>query len=100
MLPAIPIVSWHISLQILILAKLININPIYFDLNKFNIRPDAAVELNKIIAIMNEYPTMEIELGSHTDCRASYAYNENLSDKRAKSSAAYIKKAISKFFVL
>jgi outer membrane protein OmpA-like peptidoglycan-associated protein/Tol biopolymer transport system component len=78
------------------LAKLININPIYFDLNKFNIRPDAAVELNKIIAIMNEYPTMEIELGSHTDCRASYAYNENLSDKRAKSSAAFIKKAISK----
>lgn len=72
------------------LAKLIDINPIYFDLNKFNIRPDAAVELQKIIDVMNEYPTMVIELGSHTDSRGSDAYNESLSDKRAKSSAAYI----------
>lgn len=71
-------------------GKLININPIYFDVNKFNIRPDAAAELDKIVKVMKEYPAMVIELGSHTDCRASMAYNMNLSDKRAKSSAAYI----------
>ena len=73
------------------LAKVFKINPIYFDLNKFNIRPDAAVELNRIIMIMNENPTLVIELGSHTDCRAPIAYNERLSDRRAKASAAYIK---------
>jgi outer membrane protein OmpA-like peptidoglycan-associated protein len=79
------------------IGKLININPIYFDVNKFNIRPDAAIELNKIVAAMNEYPAMVIELGSHTDCRAPKAYNANLSDKRAKSSAAYVvSKGISK----
>lgn len=79
------------------IGKLININPIYFDVNKFNIRPDAAVELNKIVAAMNEYPAMVIELGSHTDCRAPKAYNMNLSDKRAKASAAYVvSKGISK----
>lgn len=77
------------------LAKMIDIKPIYFDVNKFNIRPDAAIELNKIVKVMNDYPTMVVELGSHTDCRAPIKYNETLSDKRAKASAAYIKKVIS-----
>lgn len=72
------------------IGKLININPIYFDVNKFNIRPDAAIELDKIVKAMTEYPGMVIELGSHTDCRAPKAYNMSLSDKRAKSSAAYV----------
>lgn len=78
------------------LAKVFKINPIYFDVNKFNIRPDAAIELDKIIAIMNENPTLVVELGSHTDCRAPIAYNERLSDRRAKASAAYIKAKIKK----
>lgn len=77
------------------LAKIFQINPIYFDLDKYNIRPDAAIELDKIVRIMNEYPAMVIELGSHTDCRASYAYNITLSNNRAKSSAAYIKQRIT-----
>lgn len=77
------------------LGKVLKINPIYFDLNKFNIRPDAAIELDKIVKVMNENPTMVIELGSHTDCRASATYNMNLSDKRAKASAEYIKKHIT-----
>ncbi|MES2760963.1 MAG: OmpA family protein [Bacteroidota bacterium] len=72
------------------IGKIIQINPIYFDLNKSNIRADAAKELDKIVKVMQENPTMTIELGSHTDCRSSKAYNMSLSDKRAKSSAAYI----------
>lgn len=71
-------------------GKMIRINPIYFDLNSANIRPDAAAELDKIVDIMKEYPGMVIELRSHTDCRATAAYNLQLSDRRAKSSAAYI----------
>lgn len=77
------------------LGKVIDIKPIYFDYDKFNIRPDAAIELDKIVAIMNEYPTMEIELGSHTDCRGKMVYNDWLSQERAKSSAAYIKERIT-----
>jgi outer membrane protein OmpA-like peptidoglycan-associated protein/tetratricopeptide (TPR) repeat protein len=72
------------------LGKLVHINPIYFDLNKSNIRPDAAVELDKIVKVMKEYPSMVIELGAHTDCRGSYNSNTSLSDRRAKASAAYI----------
>lgn len=72
-----------------------HLNPIYFDFAKWDIRPDAAHELDKIVEIMNENPTLKIELGSHTDCRASKAHNKRLSDKRAKSSADYIRKRIS-----
>lgn len=77
------------------LRQLIEINPINFDLNKDVIRPDAKIELDKIVEVMNKYPNMVVELGSHTDCRASYKYNESLSDRRAKSSAAYIKTKIT-----
>jgi len=77
------------------LAELIEINPINFDYNKYKIREDAAVELDKIVTIMNKYPGMEVELGSHTDSRGSGAYNKKLSARRAKASAAYIKKHIT-----
>ena len=77
------------------LSEMIQINPINFDFNKYNIRPDAAKELDKIVEVMNKYPGMVIELGSHTDCRGSDAYNEKLSDRRAKASAKYIKERIT-----
>jgi len=79
------------------LAKMIDIKPIYFDLGKFTIRKDAAMELDKVVAVMKEYPNMFIELGSHTDCRGAAKANTSLSDKRAKASAGYIvKKGIQK----
>ena len=77
------------------LGKVLDIKPIYFDLGKSAIRPDAAMELDKIIAYMNENPTIEIELGSHTDCRGSKASNEKLSASRAKASAEYVKARIT-----
>lgn len=77
------------------LSKIIDINPIYFDLGKYAIRPDAAIELDKIVKVMNENPKMVIELGSHTDSRGSESSNESLSDKRAKASAAYIAERIT-----
>jgi outer membrane protein OmpA-like peptidoglycan-associated protein len=77
------------------LGKILEINPIYFDLDKSYIRSDAKTELDKIVAIMNEYPNMVIELSSYTDCRASAIYNLKLSDRRAKSTAHYIKTRIS-----
>lgn len=76
------------------LGKILNIQPIYFDLGKFDIRDDAEIELNKIVKAMQENPAMQIELGSHTDCRGSKKFNQNLSAKRAKASADYIKNLI------
>ena len=77
------------------LAKIIDIKPIYFNLGKSNIRKDAAIELDKIVKVMNENPSMVVELGSHTDCRGSAASNERLSDRRAKSSAKYVQSKIT-----
>jgi outer membrane protein OmpA-like peptidoglycan-associated protein len=77
------------------IATIIEIEPIYFDVNKSIIRDDAANELLKIVKVMNDYPDMVVELGSHTDCRASQTYNRNLSERRAKSSASFIKERIT-----
>jgi outer membrane protein OmpA-like peptidoglycan-associated protein len=74
------------------IGKLIDIKPIYFDVGKWDIKPEAARELDKVVKIMKEYPNMSIELGSHTDCRGNAKANLTLSDKRAKSSALYIVK--------
>lgn len=68
----------------------IKIDNIYFDLNKADIRLDAAQELNKIVEVMKEYPRMVIKIEAHTDSRGSDRYNEILSDKRAKATGNYI----------
>jgi outer membrane protein OmpA-like peptidoglycan-associated protein len=78
------------------LAKVLNIYPIYFDYNKSDLRADALLELDKIVKVMNENPTMVVELGSHTDCKGIASYNMTLSENRAKSSVEYIKSKISK----
>jgi outer membrane protein OmpA-like peptidoglycan-associated protein/tetratricopeptide (TPR) repeat protein len=78
------------------LGKIVEFKNIYFDLDKYKIRSDAESELKKIIKIMNEYPNMTVELGSHTDCRETKAYNQLLSNKRAKASVDYIRKSITK----
>ncbi len=72
------------------IGKLAALNPIYFDYNKWHIRNDAKIELDKIVKIMNKNPGIIIELGSHTDSRGSDSFNLKLSDKRAKASAEYI----------
>lgn len=72
-------------------GDVITIDNIYYDLNKATIRPDAAVELDKVVALMQKYPAMTIEMGSHTDSRATAEYNRTLSAKRAKSATAYLK---------
>ncbi|WKN30418.1 OmpA family protein [Porifericola rhodea] len=63
---------------------------VYFDLDDFSIREDAAAELDKIVAFIKSHPGILVELSSHTDSRATNMYNEALSLKRAKSSREYI----------
>lgn len=63
---------------------------IYFDLNKSNIKPDAERILNVLVDLLKKYPEMEIEMGAHTDSRASDYYNIMLSNKRAASTLEYL----------
>ena len=74
------------------LAKAFGIKIIYFDLDKWNIRQDAALELEKILDVMKQYPTMKIDVRSHTDSRQTFKYNEKLSDRRAKSTIEWLVK--------
>ncbi len=68
----------------------IKIPKINFDLDKAEIREDAAKELDKIVALMTEYPNMVIKIESHTDARGSFNYNLTLSKKRALSTRDYL----------
>jgi len=72
------------------LAKQLNLNPIYFDFDKSNIRPDAAYELTKVLAVMKQYPNLEIDVRSHTDSRAPDDYNMALSKRRNKSTVQWL----------
>lgn len=72
------------------ITRTLNVNSIYYDLDKSDIRADAALELDKIVDFLNDNPQVQLELGSHTDSRASNSYNLRLSQRRAESAVNYI----------
>lgn len=80
----------ELILDKIIINKPIVLKNIYYDFDKWNIRPDASLELDKLVKILEENPEINIELGSHTDSRGSDDYNRVLSQKRAESAVAYI----------
>ncbi|MCV9929110.1 OmpA family protein [Flavobacterium sp. LS1R49] len=68
----------------------VDINPIFFDYDKYNINPQAATELDKVVFVLQKFPKIRIKIESHTDSRGSDSYNLKLSDERAKSTERYI----------
>jgi outer membrane protein OmpA-like peptidoglycan-associated protein/tetratricopeptide (TPR) repeat protein len=72
------------------LAQTLGIPIIYFDYDKYDIRYDAEVELQKVLAVMNQYPDMVVDIKSHTDCRGKADYNAKLSENRAQSTRNYL----------
>ena len=79
------------------LAKLLQLSTIYFDFDKYNIRQDSQIEVEKVIAAMEKYPSLKIKVNSHTDSRGKDSYNLWLSQKRAEYTVNYmISKGIAK----
>lgn len=75
--------------------KVFVLENIYFGYDSANIRPAAALELDKLVEILNDNPEIKIEMASHTDSIGTYDYNINLSQRRATSTVNYlIKKGI------
>jgi outer membrane protein OmpA-like peptidoglycan-associated protein len=72
------------------LGKCFGIKMIYFDFDKSDIRIEAALDLEKILDVMNQYPLMKLDIRSHTDSRGTTKYNEALSDRRAKSTINWL----------
>ncbi|MDN4166109.1 OmpA family protein [Cytophagales bacterium LB-30] len=79
-----------ITLDKIVLDKSIVLNNIYYDLDKSDIRADAALELDKLVNVLKDNPQIRIELSSHTDLRSDDDYNLRLSQRRAESAVAYI----------
>ena len=80
----------NIELEPAQLNRTMEIENIYYDLDKYYIREDAAVELDKVVKLLKDNPTIIVELGSHTDSRGGTRYNMKLSSNRAKAAVDYI----------
>lgn len=83
-------VKLKLEMERIVVNKPIVLENIYYDLDKYEIRPDAMAGLDKLVGIMNDNPGIKIELSSHTDSRADDRYNSTLSQKRAESAVNYI----------
>lgn len=71
-------------------GKIVQLEGILYDFDKFDIREDMKPKLDVLVELMVQNPTIRVELSSHTDCRGSYSYNQKLSQRRAKSAMEYI----------
>ena len=88
--PSVPITVLLSPIDKLIQEDKVVLNPILFDYDKHNIKPQAAFELDKLVQVMNKYPDMIIKVESHTDNRGTDAYNLDLSNRRAQSTVQYV----------
>ena len=79
-----------VPVEIIITDKEVILKTVYFEFDKSNITAQGASELDKLVAVMKEYPSMVIFIKSHTDSKGKIAYNLNLSEQRAQSTVQYI----------
>lgn len=79
------------------IGSVVRLNNVFFDFDKWDLRPESFVELDRVVKLLKENPAIEIEMSAHTDSRGSDEYNFKLSDNRARSVMEYIiSKGISK----
>lgn len=79
------------------IGQVFRLNNVFFDFDKYNLRPESFVELDRVVSFLKEYPNIEIEMSAHTDSKGADEYNMTLSDNRARSVMEYIiSKGISK----
>lgn len=83
-------VEKNVELKKIDIGKSIVLKNIFFDFDKATIRPESANELERLIKLLNENPTLKIELGSHTDSKGSDEYNQKLSQSRSQSVVTYL----------
>ncbi len=72
-------------------AYLVRLNDIYYDFDRWNIRPEAANELNRVVSFLGSMPNVNIEMRAHTDARGKAAYNLALSQKRAQAAVDFLR---------
>lgn len=80
----------NIELQPLEVGSTVILKNIFFDYDKATLRPESTNELQRVIKLMNDNPTIKVEISGHTDSRGSDDYNQKLSENRAKSVVEYL----------
>lgn len=58
---------------------------IFFDLDKYSLKPESKTELDRLLQLLEDNPTLVIEISGHTDTQGSAEYNQKLSEDRAKA---------------
>jgi outer membrane protein OmpA-like peptidoglycan-associated protein len=72
------------------IGQVVRLNNVFFDFDKWSLRPESFIELDRVVKLLSENPAIEIEMSAHTDSRGSDDYNYKLSDNRARSVMDYI----------
>ena len=90
--PANPVQTYEVEIVLdkIFRNREIVLENIYYDYDKWDIRPDAEPTLNRLAEVLHQNPAIRIQLGSHTDCRGNDNYNQDLSQKRAQSAVNYL----------
>jgi peptidoglycan-associated lipoprotein len=90
--PANPVQTYEVEIVLdkIFRDREIVLENIYYDYDKWDIRPDAEPTLNRLADVLRQNPDIRIQLGSHTDCRGNDNYNQELSQKRAQSAVNYL----------
>lgn len=83
-------INLELELEKIYLDKEINLENIYYDYDKWDIKEEAKPTLDKLVQLLQDNPQINIQLSSHTDCRGEDQYNETLSQKRAQSAVEYL----------
>lgn len=84
------LVEQNLLLDRIIVEDKIVINPIHFDFDRSNIKPESALELDRVVTVMKKYPEMVIKVEAHTDSQGNAEYNMGLSERRAQATVNYI----------
>jgi outer membrane protein OmpA-like peptidoglycan-associated protein len=72
------------------IGQVVRLNNVFFDFDKWDLRPESYIELDRVVKLLKENPAIEIEMSAHTDSKGSDDYNFKLSDERARSVMEYI----------
>ncbi len=72
------------------IGQVVRLNNVFFDFDKWDLRAESHLELNRVVKLLNENPAIEIEMSAHTDSYGTDEYNFKLSDNRARSVMEYI----------
>ena len=90
--PASPVQTFEVEIVLdkIFRDREIVLENIYYDYDKWDIRPDAEPTLNRLAEVLRQNPGVRIQLGSHTDCRGNDSYNQELSQRRAQSAVNYL----------